>query len=109
MLPSPGAIVCDISDAVRIWSGRKGDRVIEWLDEIKPLIPLQAYRGYRGWYIAKALFLVAPFRSLSLYATAILRRTYSPKLTLQILAQIVLPDNVYRNICDFYLWRQSKI
>lgn len=103
MLQQPGAVVSDVEDPSRVSSGRKGDRIIAWLDDIKPLIPLRAYWGCRGWHIAKGLFHYAPARSLRLYATAVMKGAYSPAFALQILAQIVLRDETYRRLCNLLI------
>src|SRR5882672_5717992 len=53
MAEAPGAVWMDVSDPNRTSSGRKGGRMVAWLEEIRPFIPPRAYYGCRGWAIAK--------------------------------------------------------
>src|SRR6185312_245319 len=55
MAEAPGAVWKDIPDPGRTSAGRKGGRMIPWLEEIRPRIPSAAYYGCRGWAIAKSV------------------------------------------------------
>jgi len=49
MAQAPGAVWKDIPDPARTSAGRKGGRMIPWLEEMRPRIPSAAYYGCRGW------------------------------------------------------------
>jgi glycosyltransferase involved in cell wall biosynthesis len=100
MAEQPGAVWTDISDPNRTSSGRKGGRMIAWLEEMKPLIPARAYYGCRGWAIAKFVASTSPFRALAMYASAVARGCYGPGLAAIVFLQIYLSDRAYRAVAD---------
>jgi glycosyltransferase involved in cell wall biosynthesis len=100
MAEAPGAVWMDIPDPNRTSSGRKGGRMIAWLEEIKPSIPPRAYYGCRGWAIAKFVATDRPLEALGMYLTALLRGCYPWRLAGIIFLQIFLTDRAYRKIAD---------
>ena len=100
MIEEPGAVWDDTFNPNRTSSGRKGARLLPWIEQIKPLIPARAYYGARGWAIAKGVAVDRPWTALRYYLTALLRGCYSPRLAAVIFLQIFLPDGVYRRIAD---------
>ncbi|MGD0191192.1 MAG: glycosyltransferase family 2 protein [Rhizomicrobium sp.] len=101
MADDPGAVWNDIACGNRVSSGRKGARMVEWLEGMKPLIPARAYRGGRGWMIAKGLAPSQPFRAFSLWLSATLRGCYRPRMASLIALQIFSSDAAYRRLADF--------
>jgi glycosyltransferase involved in cell wall biosynthesis len=100
MAEEPGAVWRDLPDPGRASAGRKGWRLRNWLEDLKPRIPKKAYYGGRGWMIAKGL---APFnksKALRLYLTALRHGCYSPRTALVIFLQIFMPDRFYRSLAD---------
>lgn len=100
MAPEPGAVWHDIFDPGRASIGRKGVRLQEWLERLKPRIPLRAYHGARGWMIAKGVAVHSNREAFSLYWNALVHGCYSPKLAAVIFLQIFFPDHIYRRIAD---------
>jgi glycosyltransferase involved in cell wall biosynthesis len=100
MADEPGAIWSDLVDTRRVSAGRKGGRMIEWLERIKPAIPQRAYCGARGWMIAKGIAPSAPLRALGLYLSAVARGCYRPRMAAVIFLQIFIPDRAYRALVD---------
>ena len=100
MAEQPGAIWRDIYDPNRASAGRKGARLVQWLERMRPKIPKRAYYGCRGWAIAKGVAQTDPLRALGLYLTALKHGCYRPKLALVIFLQIFLPDRIYRAMAD---------
>lgn len=100
MAASPGAVWKDISDPNRTSSGRKGGRMISWLEEIRPQIPAKAYYGCRGWAIAKFVATTHPFEALGMYFSAVSRGCYRPGLAAVVFLQIFLSDRTYRRVAD---------
>jgi glycosyltransferase involved in cell wall biosynthesis len=100
MAEEPGAVWKDIQDPGRSSSGRKGIRLIQWIEQLKPSIPHKAYLGCRGWIIAKGIAPSDKWKALKLYLTAVFNGCYSPGLAIIIFLQIFLPDNAYRNVAD---------
>ncbi|HWA31637.1 MAG TPA: glycosyltransferase family A protein [Rhizomicrobium sp.] len=100
MAEEPGAICEDVADPMRVSQGRKGARLMAWLDEMRPQIPSRAYHGCRGWTIAKGLAPASPGRALALYLNAVLRGCYRPRLAAVILVQVFMPDALYRRMAD---------
>ncbi|HEY2069876.1 MAG TPA: glycosyltransferase [Rhizomicrobium sp.] len=93
----PGAVWDDQADPNRVSTGRKGARMVPWLETMRPRIPPRAYYGCRGWMIAKGSPMLTAFRY---YCAAVLRGCYAPKLAATIFLQIFLPDRLYRRIAD---------
>lgn len=90
----------DVFDPARVSSARKGHRVIDWLEEMKPLISNKAYLGYRGWHVAKGIAPQKPLLAIYYYFQALFKGCYRPKLAVAVLLQIILPTTLYRNVAD---------
>jgi glycosyltransferase involved in cell wall biosynthesis len=100
MADKPGAIWKDISDPNRVSAARKGARLLPWIAQLRPLIPVQAYYGCRGWMIAKGVATANPFEALRLFAQAVIRGCYSARLAAIVFLQIFFPDRLYRRLAD---------
>lgn len=100
MAEEPGAICEDIADPTRISLGRKGTKLIAWLEEMRPNIPARAYHGCRGWTIAKGLAPSKPLSALALYLNALLRGCYRRRLAAVVFVQVFVPDTLYRRVAD---------
>lgn len=100
MAEAAGAVWMDIANPNRTSSGRKGGRMIAWLEEMKPSIPARAYYGCRGWAIAKFVATTQPFRALGMYLNAALRGCYPWRLAGIVFLQIFLSDRAYRKFAD---------
>ncbi len=100
MADMPGAIWMDIPDPRRISSGRKGARLVPWLEQIRPLIPSRAYHGCLGWAVAKHVATTDRMAALRLYLGALRRGCYRPGLAAIIFLQIFLSDRAYRKVAD---------
>lgn len=100
MTEEPGARCNDVHDPARISAGRKGARLTQWLEQLRPRIPDKAYYGGCGWMIAKGLAPTGSFRALQLYLSALRRGCYRPRLAGIVFLQIFLPDRLYRRIAD---------
>jgi glycosyltransferase involved in cell wall biosynthesis len=100
MADEPGAVWRDLPDPGRASAGRKGWRLRNWLEDLKPRIPAKAYYGGRGWMIAKGLAPHNRNKALRLYLTALKHRCYSPRLAVVIFLQIFMPDRFYRAVAD---------
>jgi glycosyltransferase involved in cell wall biosynthesis len=100
MLEAPGAVWKDMPDPNRSSAGRKGARLIGWLEELKPQIPQRAYYGARGWVIAKGVAPTDKWTALKMYLTALRHGCYSPRLSAIVFLQIFLPDRAYRLLAD---------
>ncbi|HEY5047798.1 MAG TPA: glycosyltransferase family 2 protein [Rhizomicrobium sp.] len=103
MAKAPGAVWNDLGDSCRISAGRKGARMIEWLERIKPDIPHRAYHGARGWMVAKGVAQSHPFLAWKLWFAATRRGCYRPRLAVVVLLQIFVPDRMYRKLADFLI------
>lgn len=100
MVEAPGAVWKDIPDPARVSAGRKGGRMIPWLEEMRPRIPARAYHGCRGWAIAKHVALSDRWAALKLYLTAVSKGCYPPGLAGIVFLQIFLTDRAYRGVAD---------
>jgi len=96
----PGALWSDGVAQLRLSAAGVVDHALPWLEDLKPLIPMAAYDGYRGWHLAKALFRRQPLAALGLYLRALRSGSYRPWLALTVLCQIVLPSMAYRNLAN---------
>jgi hypothetical protein len=109
MINEAGAVWHDLHDANRTSASRKGARLIPWLDELRPNIPPVAYHGCRGWTVAKGLAPRNKLTAFALYANAVLRGCYSPRLAAIIFLQIFLSDAQYRRLADRAVGLMSKL
>jgi glycosyltransferase involved in cell wall biosynthesis len=100
MAEAPGAVWRDIPDPNRTSAGRKGGRMIPWLEDMKSRIPARAYHGCRGWAVAKHVAMTDPLEALGLYLAALLRGCYRPGLAGIVFLQIFLSDRAYRQVAD---------
>ncbi|HEY2033253.1 MAG TPA: glycosyltransferase family 2 protein [Rhizomicrobium sp.] len=100
MVEEPGAVWDDTYNPNRTSAGRKGVRLLPWIEQLKPFIPARAYYGARGWAIAKGVAVERPQTALGYYLTAVLRGCYSPRLAAIVFLQIFLSDQNYRRIAD---------
>jgi len=100
MCEKPSVVCNDVADPSRISAGRKGARLTQWLENMREKIPDRAYFGARGWLIAKGLAPQRPLAALRLFAQALLRGCYRPRLAAVIFLQIFLPDALYRRTAD---------
>jgi len=100
MSGEPSVIWNDVFDPARVSAARKGHRVVEWLEEMRPVISRKAYLGYRGWHVAKGIAPQKPLLAMYYYFLALFSGCYRPKLAVAVLLQIVLPTNIYRNVAD---------
>ncbi|HTQ12694.1 MAG TPA: glycosyltransferase family 2 protein [Rhizomicrobium sp.] len=100
MAKAPGAVWHDGPNPNRVSAGRKGARLIPWLEAMRPRIPAKAYLGCRGWTVAKGLAAAAPRRALGCYLRALTAGCYRPKLALAVFLQIFVSDRLYRGLSD---------
>jgi glycosyltransferase involved in cell wall biosynthesis len=100
MAEDAGAVWMDIADPNRTSAGRKGGRMIAWLEEIRPSIPSRAYYGCRGWAIAKFVATSRPFEALGMYLNAVVRGCYPWRLAGIVFLQIFLSDRTYGRVAD---------
>jgi len=100
MAEKPAALLRDTFDPGRTSSGRKGIRLAQWIEDLRPRIPDSAYHGCRGWIIAKGIAPVDKVKAFNLYLTALRNRCYSPGLAVIVFLQIFLPDAWYRGVAD---------
>jgi glycosyltransferase involved in cell wall biosynthesis len=100
MAAEPGAVWHDQPNPNRVSAGRKGARLIPWLEALKPQIPARAYYGCRGWMIAKGLVATQPMRALGHYLRAVSRGCYGVRLAAIVFLQIFFSDALYRRVAD---------
>lgn len=100
MAEKPGAIWKDVYDPGRTSHGRKGVRLTQWIERLRPSIPAKAYYGCRGWVIAKGVVAKHPLDAFGLYLNALWHGCYRPRMALVIFLQIFLPDWFYRRMAD---------
>jgi glycosyltransferase involved in cell wall biosynthesis len=110
LLPEPSVVWRDVADPDRISSRSAPEVRLRWLEGIRSEIPVRAYRGDRGWFLAKSYARSGNvWKALTLYASAVRHRCYRPRLALVIAMQILFPAGAYRRIADLYLGLKSRI
>lgn len=100
MSEEPSAVWRDAYGPNRASAGRKGARLIGWLETMRPRIPEEAYRGGRGWTIAKGVVTTDFVGALGLYLNAVIRGCYRPKMAVIVFLQIFFSDRFYRWLAD---------
>ena len=100
MSEEPGGVWRDAYSPNRASAGRKGARLIGWLEIMRPRIPDEAYRGGRGWTVAKGVVTTNILGALGLYLNAVMRGCYRPKMAVIVFLQIFFSDRLYRWLAD---------
>lgn len=104
MADEPGAVWNDVADVDRVSSGRKGARVTEWLERMRPEIPSRAYRGAQGWLIAKGVAASNVSAALKLYISSAANGCYRPRMALVIFLQVFMSDRTYRRLANLFVF-----
>lgn len=108
LLAEPSVVWRDVADPERISARSVPEVRLRWLEGIRSEIPVRAYHGHRGWFLAKSYARSGRlWKALTLYASAVGHRCYRPRLAMVIAMQILFPAGAYRRIADFYLARIS--
>jgi hypothetical protein len=100
MAEEPGMIWRDNFDSSRASADRGSDEIANWLEDIRPAIPVRAYYGCVGWARAKQIAGRNRLEALSDYARAVLHGAYKPSLAPIVLLQVALSDRQYRRMAD---------
>jgi len=100
MADEPGAVWRDAFDPKRQSAGRSSERLIAWLEAMRPRLTRKAYLGGRGWAAAKGVATRHPRRALQDYLAAVFAGCYGPGLAAIVFLQIFLPDRLYRALAD---------
>lgn len=116
MTERPGTIWTDREAEDRLSQVRGNIGTLTWLKDLRPHISARAFSGYMGWHAAKSIWPTSHSRAMRYYLGALLRGAYGPRLAGAVLMQIVLPDAVYRRICDRWIdftgmlgWRRQRL
>jgi glycosyltransferase involved in cell wall biosynthesis len=101
MLEEPGAIWRDRDDAKRVSSRLDPQQRLIWLERVKPLLTSRSYWSHLGSAVARGhAYQGRRTVGLLLYAGALLRGAYRPKLALVVLLQILLRPVTYRRLSN---------
>jgi hypothetical protein len=101
MLPKPGAIWNDQSRGGRMSTRSELPIEITWNAESQPFLTARAHAASCGWGMAKAYAHNGQrLKAARLYANALLRGCYKPKLALVIALQVFLSPAHYRQLAD---------
>jgi glycosyltransferase involved in cell wall biosynthesis len=103
MAERPGTIWADRQVQERLSQVRGNIGSLAWLADLRPHISRQAFSGYMGWHAAKSIWPTSRWRAIRYYLAALLNGAYGPRLAGAVLMQIVLPDSVYRQMCDRWI------
>jgi len=103
MADRPGTIWADRQAQERLSQVRGNIGNLSWLADLRPHISRRAFSGYMGWHAAKSIWPTSRTRALRYYLAALLRGAYGPRLAGAVLMQIILPDALYRRICDRWI------
>ena len=103
MASRPGTIWADRQAEDRLSQIRGSVGSLTWLADLRPHISARAFSGYMGWHAAKSIWPTKRLRAIRYYLTALFHGAYGPRLAGAVLMQIVLPDGVYRKICDRWI------
>ena len=108
MAKEPGVDWFDGPDPLRLSNSSLDIDRMKWLEDLRPEISTEAYKAYRGWHFAKALFPHSPLRALGLYLDALAAGAYSPSLAGVVLLQIIVPRRIYRGASDFLIGLKAR-
>jgi glycosyltransferase involved in cell wall biosynthesis len=109
MLETPGAVWNDLPSPARLSSNRDIERHRVWLNDLRPLLSLKAYRAQAGWHLAKAYASAGQgLMALKLYLSAVSSGCYPPKTAVAVALQIFLPGDTYRSLADGLIQRGAR-
>lgn len=101
MLDEPGAIWRDDWHPGRLSGARNPSERIAWLDRVRPIITEKAYWADMGWPVAKGFAANGrKWEAIGLYAKALMKGCYSPKMAVVVFLQVVLSQARYRKLSD---------
>lgn len=101
-LAKPYIIMNDIYDSSRVSKQKNYTPLLNWIDSNRrKLLSEKAYWAYRGWEIARIASYSNRFKGLYFYLQSIIHLPYSAKMSILILAQIVIPQDWYQKIATF--------
>lgn len=103
MASRPGTIWADREAENRLSQVRGNVGSLAWLADLRPYISPRAFSGYMGWHAAKSIWPTRRLKAIGYYLTALLHGAYGPRLAGAVLMQIILPDSVYRHLCDRWI------
>ncbi len=103
MAARPGTIWADRTAEARLSHVRGSIGSLGWLRDLRPHISGRAFIAYMGWHAAKSLWPTSPSRALGYYVRALMHGCFGPRLAVTVLFQIILPDDVYRRMCDRWI------
>lgn len=104
MAEKPTVIWTDVADSDRLSSVDGHIGSLKWLEDLRPNISEQAYRGYRGWHVAKGdMSTGRGFQALKSYFLALSVGSYSTNMAAVIFLQIFLPTRIYRWIANLII------
>jgi glycosyltransferase involved in cell wall biosynthesis len=97
----PGAVWKDIADPGRQSADRRAQNFGQWLEQMRPVMTVRAWRGGRGWAYAKLVSREGhKFQALKLYLAALMSGCYAPRLAVVVFLQIFLDTAHYRRLAD---------
>ncbi len=78
------------------------ERIEDWLKRIEKFITPKAKMGCLGWTVARGYSEQGRLgKALSLYSRSLLSGSYTPKMAIVVLLQLLLPRGIYRTFSDF--------
>ncbi|WP_369982515.1 glycosyltransferase family 2 protein [Thalassolituus sp.] len=101
----------DEFDPLRISSTPYPERRLKWLKSVRPILTEKAFRADRGWHYAKALYRKSTkgkICAIYYYVIALVTGSYSPRLSLEVLLQILLSKHRYHVLADFFIKYGAK-
>jgi glycosyltransferase involved in cell wall biosynthesis len=99
MLPQPQSIMNDDEGPNRASRSTDWRRVLNWLQDIRPVMGDRAYLAYRGWHVARMAAQDGHYgTALRYYTAALAAGALSPALSIKALLQILVRRSVYARL-----------
>lgn len=88
-------IMQDDEDQSRVSRSRDWRAVLQWLENVRPLLSNRAYHAMRGWHAARIAADAGEYATaFRLYAAALIKGAFPPSLAVKALGQILLRRTV---------------
>lgn len=100
MKKEPTVIWNDIYNANRVSNNPVFEPMLEWAEQIKPLIGTRAYYAFRGSQIARLAAVSNRYLAMKLLFQALMHCALPPKLAAKSIIQVFLPRRFYRSLLD---------
>lgn len=103
MKNKPSVIWNDVATTDRVSSSPAYEPMLDWIEQVRPLIGSRAYYAFRGSHIARLAAGSNRILAIQLLLQALIRFAMPFKLAVKSIVQVFLPRRLYRKLLDWLI------